>query len=149
VLVTEIRFEGVPRPDQHGPAISSLMPGHPFGKDADGSSQDTGYRMALRPDPYAEYNSMVAFLCLHLPLLHLQCGRGRLEQALLRQKEERSVAAQECELRDHCAGGLRRHHAEVVRVIIGRHRQAQRLEPQVYLLYRRKIDMRGLAGINV
>src|SRR5438477_5734101 len=52
--------------------------------------------------------------CLHLPLSHVRCGRGRVEQAVLRQKEERSVAAQECELRDCGLPGLRRHEADIV-----------------------------------
>jgi hypothetical protein len=47
-------------------------------------------------------------------LLHFQCGRGRGEQALLRQKKERSVAAQVCELRDRGVADLRWHEADIV-----------------------------------
>ena len=44
--------------------------------------------------------------CLHLPLSHFRRGRGTVV-ALLREDQERSVAAQQCELRDRGAGGLR------------------------------------------
>ena len=71
---------------------------------------------------------------------------------MLRQKEERSVAAQECELRDCGLPGLRRHEADIVfrhhilTPTIGPH---YRVELRVCLLPGSKVDSNGLAGIKI
>ena len=90
--------------------------------------------------------------CLHLPLLHFWCSRGRVEQAVLRQKEERLVAAEECELRDCGLPGLRRHEPDIVfrhHIFASTIRPHYRVELRVCLLPGSKVDSNGLAGIKI
>src|SRR5580704_15037756 len=70
---------------------------------------------------------------------------------MLRKDEGRSVAAQECELRDRSAGDLRRHEADIVfyhHILAPAIRPAQGVELQLCLLSGSKIDGSGLAGIK-
>lgn len=53
-----------------------------------------------------------------LPLPHFPVRQEKGGAAVLRQKEERSIAAQQCELRDCSVAGLRRHGADIVYVHI-------------------------------
>src|SRR5258708_40222271 len=68
------------------------------------------------------------------------------ERAPLRKEDERSVAAQERELRDRRAGGLRRHEADTddVDIILAHARPFQHVELQVCLLSGSKVDSSGL-----